>query len=370
MVLGAGGAACGARIVDLFAGPGGLDVGAAWLGIPAEGIELDDNACATRTAAGLDTTQGDVRDFGPEDFPDATVLAGGPPCQTFTVAGTGTGRKALDDVVALVDRMANGEDAADSLSVFEDERTGLVLEPMRWILEALRQDSPYEAIVLEQVPQVLPVWAAYRKVLERFGYGVDHDIVRTEQFGVPQTRRRAVLVARLEDENVALPQPTHEIFRRGQPRQATLDREPWVSMGDALDRNMPFTVISNYGSGGDPRKRGRRHSNEPAATVTGKVTRNRLQLASNEFSRFTLAEAGRLQTFPPDYPWAGSDVGQQIGNAIPPRLAVHALASALNILVDFDSLDQAVRSPWGTSRGGGVAFAGVDSHTDLVGSVD
>lgn len=370
MVLGSGDSEGKPRIVDLFAGPGGLDVGAAWLGIPSEGIELDDNACATRDAAGLETRQGDVREFGPEDFPDSNVLTGGPPCQTFTVAGTGTGRKALDEVVSLVNRMANGEDAADSLTVIEDERTGLVLEPMRWILEALRQDSPYEAIVLEQVPQVLPVWAAYQKVLERFGYGVVQGIVRTEQFGVPQTRRRAVLVARLDDEDVALPHPTHEIFRRGQPRQATLDREPWVSMGDALDRNMPFTVISNYGSGGDPRKRGRRHSDEPAATVTGKITRNRLQLASNEFSRFTLAEAGRLQTFPPDYPWAGSDVGQQIGNAIPPRLAVHVLAAALNILIDVDSLDQAVRSPWRTSRGGGVAFASADPHTDLVAAVD
>ncbi|MEE3851785.1 DNA cytosine methyltransferase [Gordonia sp. LSe1-13] len=356
MVLGTGGAAGGARIVDLFAGPGGLDVGAAWLGIPAEGIELDDNACATRAAAGLDTTQGDVRDFGPADFPDATVLAGGPPCQTFTVAGTGTGRKALDDVVALVDRMANGEDAADSLSVFDDERTGLVLEPMRWILEALRQDSPYEAVVLEQVPQVLPVWAAYRKVLERFGYGVDHDVVRTEEFGVPQTRRRAVLIARLDDEEVALPEPTHRAFQRGQLKQSTRKLEPWVSMADALDRTVPFTVISNYGSGGDPRKRGRRQSDEPAATVTGKIMRNRLELANDDFGRFTLQEAGRLQTFPRDYPWAGSDVGQQIGNAIPPRLSVHVLAAALNLLIDREELERSVRSPWKVSRDGGVAI--------------
>src|SRR5690348_10211305 len=90
------------RIVDLFAGPGGLDVGATWLGIPVTGIELDDDACATRAAAGLDTVRGDVRAYGPTDFPDATVLAGGPPCQTFTVAGKGAGRRALEQVVRCV----------------------------------------------------------------------------------------------------------------------------------------------------------------------------------------------------------------------------------------------------------------------------
>ncbi|MET9199602.1 DNA cytosine methyltransferase [Gordonia sp. NPDC003585] len=350
------------RIIDLFAGPGGLDVGAAWLGIPTTGIELDDNACATREAAGLHTVQGDVTDHGPADFPEATVLTGGPPCQTFTVAGSGTGRRSLDEIVALVARMADGDDAEDSLTVFEDERTGLVLEPMRWVLEALRADAPFEAIVLEQVPQVLPVWTAFRVVLERYGYGVDHDIVRTEEFGVPQTRRRAVLIARLEDEDVKLPETTHQAFRKGMPSQAKPDREPWVSMADALDRKSAFTVISNYGSGGDPRNRGRRRSDEPSATVTGKIMRNRLHLANDDFSRFTHQEAGRLQTFPADYPWSGNDIGQQIGNAIPPRLAVHIIAAALGTTVNMKDLDTAVRSSWEVTKTGTISMRPLDAH--------
>lgn len=358
------------RIIDLFAGPGGLDVGASWLGIPSTGIELDGHACTTRTAAGLDTVQGDVRKFGPADFPEATVLTGGPPCQTFTVAGTGTGRKALDDVVAIVSRMADGDDAAHSLKVFEDERTGLVLEPMRWVLEALRADSPFEAIVLEQVPQVFPVWTAFREVLERYGYGVDHGIVHTEEFGVPQTRRRAVLIARLDDEDVALPRPTHQAFRRGMPNQAALDLEPWVSMADALNRARPFTVISNYGSGGNPRKRGRRHSHEPSATVTGKIMRNRIHLANDTYSRFTHHEAGRLQTFPYDYPWSGNDIGQQIGNAIPPRLAVHILTAALNYSFEIEELDRAVIMRWSESRDGSISIAPLDEHTDYLTLLD
>ena len=69
--------------IHLFAGPGGLECGAEAEGVCGTGIEWDANAVATRVAAGLATTHGDVTQYGPADFPNATVLAGGPPCQTF-----------------------------------------------------------------------------------------------------------------------------------------------------------------------------------------------------------------------------------------------------------------------------------------------
>lgn len=300
--------------------------------------------------------QGDVRDHGPSDFPSATVLTGGPPCQTFTVAGSGTGRKSLSEVTKIIAQMTAGENVTAGLELFDDERTALVLEPMRWILEAVRADRPFEAIVLEQVPAVLPVWAAYHHVLKKLGYGVDHGVLRTEEFGVPQTRRRAVLVARLASgTDVRLPKPTHQPYRRGARQQAQLGLKPWVSMSHVLDRHRNFTVVSNYGSGGDARNRGRRRSDEPSATITGKVMRNRLQLECGGWDRFTPYEAGSLQTFPPNYPWSGKDVGQQIGNAIPPRLAVHVLASALGIDIDHTRLDTLTSAPWNISSSGGGA---------------
>ncbi|WP_026403114.1 DNA cytosine methyltransferase [Actinomadura rifamycini] len=322
------------KIVDLFAGPGGLDVAAEKLGIPTVGIEWDASACETRRAAGLETVEGDVRDHKPSDYPDANVLAGGPPCQTFTVAGTGVGRKALDEVLSFVKRMRSREDReeiAKDLAELSDERTGLVLEPLRWALEAIDvRKSPYDAIVLEQVPAVLPVWEAYAEALSAEGYAVDCGQLRTEMYGVPQTRKRAVLIARLGVESVRLPVPTHRPYRKGVPRDCgDLLLAPWRTMTEALDRRGPFSVISNYGTGGDPKARGRRSHDEPSATVTGKISRNRVVSGTGEeLPRFSMSEAGRLQTFPRDYPWAGKDVGQQIGNAVPPRLAMHVLAAA------------------------------------------
>ncbi|MFC5905449.1 DNA cytosine methyltransferase, partial [Streptomyces zhihengii] len=102
---------------------------------------------------------------------------------------------------------------------------------------------------------------------------------------------------------------------------------PWVSMGDVI-RDSPFEVISNYGTGGDTRNRGRRTSAEPAFTVTGKISRLRLvDPIGNELPRLTHSEAGQLQGFPADWRWAGNDISQQIGNACPVPLA-HALVAA------------------------------------------
>ena len=312
------------KMVGLFAGPGGLCWGGELVGVKSVGIEWDANACATRRAAGLETVQGDVRQYGPKDFPECTTLAAGPPCQTFTTTGTGTGREQLSMVLAYMDLMALGIDVRNDLKQLKDERTGLVLEPLRWALEAHGLGTPYRTIVLEQVPAVLPVWEAMADVLTGLGYSVATGVLRTERYGVPQTRKRAVLVASL-DLTAQLPVATHLPYAKNGINDC-------VTMDEVLDRPEPFTVISNYGTGGDASKRGQRTSDEPAFTVTGKVSRNRVvALDGTELPRFTHAEAGALQSFPHSYPWSGKDIPQQIGNAVPPLFAAAVLRAALGL---------------------------------------
>lgn len=314
--------------VELFAGPGGMALGLEAAGIRGVGIEWDANAVATRRAAGMPTIHADVRAHGPADFPGAKRLAGGPPCQTFSVTGSGSGRLDLATIIAAIKGMSARDVAPYS---FEDERTALVLEPLRWALAAMDLGQPYQTILLEQVQQVQPVWDGYAEALDAEGYSVATGVLSTEQFGIPQTRRRSVLIARLGGGPVALPAPTHRPYRKGVPQsEGDPSLLPWVSMGEALGEMQLFTVVSNYGTGGDPKNRGRRTSGEPAFTVTGKISRFRIfDSTGRELPRFTHAEAGQLQGFPADYPWSGSDIPQQIGNACPPPLAA-ALATAVS----------------------------------------
>ncbi|MEU2061719.1 DNA cytosine methyltransferase [Streptomyces sp. NPDC013455] len=366
------------RIVDLFAGPGGLDLAADVLGIPSIGIEWDDDAVATRIAAGLPTVHGDVRLFGPDhpDFEECNVLAGGPPCQTFSIAGSGSGRKALEDVTKFIQRMhawyerekagrkgETWEDIQRELEKLDDERTGLVLQPLRWVFEAMLrprhggdEPRPFDVIVLEQVPSAIEVWHQYEKVLKAVGYHAVARVFHTEQYGVPQTRRRAVLVARRTEIPEHFLPPTHQQYRKGVAPADTLfgGRESWVSMETALrhvyarglveeaaQRAEPFCVVSNYGSGGDPKARGRRESDKPSATITGKWKRNRIVSRGEperEMDRLSNEEAGVFQSFPYRYPWRGNDQAQQIGNAVPPRFGVHVLSAALDLGIPGDDV--------------------------------
>ncbi len=347
------------HVVDLFAGPGGLDVAAHWLGLHATGIEWDGDACATRDAANLTTLHGDVRAF---DYTTvaASVLAAGPPCQTFTVAGTGKGRELLGTIRLIVKQIAHGDDVSAQIKELSDERSGLVLEPFRWAFDAYYAGGPYDSLVFEQVPAVLPIWTAMSDALEDAGYDTFTTVVKVEQYGVPQTRRRAVMIARRKDIGPMAPlNPTHVAYRRNSSNQPLDGSLPeCVSMSDALSgvgRGYGvehFNLVSNYGSGGDPSKRGIRHSSSPSFTITGKATRNRIEsIQGANHGNLSVSDAGLFQTFPIDYPWSGRNQSQQVGNAIPPRMGVHLLASALGLEFKTCDLDSAVKRKWDGSFG-------------------
>lgn len=317
--------------VHLFAGPGGLDLGASWAGVEGIGIEWDANAVKTRIANGLPTIHGDVRNYGPADFPDADVFTAGPPCQTFSVAGAGSGRRDLDDVLRGIALVASGRNVrADD---FNDERTSLVLEPLRWIRDS---GYAYKAIILEQVPTVLPVWEAYAEVLRENGYSVATGVVRAEEYGVPQTRKRAVLVAR-KGATVSLPSPTHRRYVKGMPQgDGNFGLKPWTSMADVLPHLGVFDQVSNFNGhvldAQGKRTRGRRGMDEPSFTWVGRMHTLEVLTGLGDIQKqpFTYSDAGVVQSFPATWQWMGKHVRQQIGNACPPLLAEALVRACLS----------------------------------------
>lgn len=337
--------------IDLFAGIGwGMACKA--LGIREFGVEIMPEAVETRRLNGLETPERDVWIALAKPRGHYDMLIASPPCQTFSMAGIGAGRRALDEVLlALYELVRTGD--VDELREFgarHDDRTALVLAPLAWI----QQDRP-RIVVLEQVPTVQPVWEAYADVLRSWGYSVDTRILHAEQYGVPQTRRRSILVARNDGVPVALPTPTHSRYYPRDPKRLDPGVKPWVSMAEALGWGMterPYPTIASARSTGGPDKEkvggsaaraviyaeqeaGRWAYERPATTVVGSFNPDVISAPGYRTAgghsrqnepgsiRVSMEQAARLQSFPDGMQWAGSKSKKfmQIGNAVPPGLA-------------------------------------------------
>lgn len=237
-------------IRDDFAGAGGWSVALdqrPHLGLHL-GVETETHPCATARAAGHHRLQVDAMSIPGDALGPLEGYVASPPCQTWSAAGKGTGRAALPHVLTALEKVWAGAHPTDAVAAVHDDgldvRTVLAL----WPAAVIRDGRP-TWVALEQVPAVLPLWQAYAAHLSTLGYSVQTGYLQAEQYGAPQTRKRAVLVARL-DADVTLPAPTHTRYRKGAPRQA-LGLEPWVSMEDALGfglRDRPAPTVTGGGT--------------------------------------------------------------------------------------------------------------------------
>ena len=380
-------------IVDLFAGPGGWDTGLAMIGRrDVVGVEWDESACLTAEAAGHRRVRADVAELEPLEFvrgaamcdqlgmisvADAIVegLIASPPCQAWSLAGKRGGEEDRAACHELADRMAAGDDSTDWRD-WTDDRSPLVCQPIRWARE-LRP----EWIALEEVPAVLDLWEHFARIFRAWGYSVWVGTLLAADYGVPQTRTRAILMAS-RVRTVTPPEPTHAEHPEGLDLFGGGHRQKWVSMAEALGWSGVVGFPRRYDGQGEPtddgyRARDLRSTDEPAQVVTEKARSwsrwlrgsNQANAAirgphepaptmlfghcSNDVSwypteedakprqpmssaerdgvavRVTVQEAGVLQSFRPDYPWQGTRTKQyeQVGNAVPPLMAARVLAA-------------------------------------------
>lgn len=363
-------------VLDLFAGTG-VGVAIKQLGAKEYGVEIMPAAIATREANGMETVYNDVWDVHLADRLEFDTLWASPPCQSFSLAGKGAGRKALDDVLGIIERKQylDIEELRAQSDLLGDDRTGLVLSPLHY---AARFKPTY--IALEQVPPVLPVWQAMKPELEGMGYSVWVGYLHSEQYGVPQTRKRAYLIARRDGVEVHAPSPSRSLYYPRIPEK--LDGARWTSIEEALgwsgwihesahsqkngpsDRptSVPAKTVTSDVTGLARIAEGRvaqrsldlyskvlpthlshgtrvnspvRSMDEPAATMAfgndiGSFRWvNREDHASNydavkaSDARLTLDEAKVLQSYPWDFEFLGTkqERSRQIGNAVPPLVA-------------------------------------------------
>lgn len=332
--------------VDLFCGAGGLTHGFVLEGLPVvAGIDMDP-ACrfpyetnnqarfierdiSTVTKEELSSLFGDA---------DVKVLAGCAPCQPFS---TYSHRYSLDG----------------------NEKWGLLYEFAR-LAEATNPDI----ITMENVPTVAKhaVFHDFIDTLKRLNYHVWHGVINSSLYGVPQARRRMVLLASKLGEINFIP-PTHDkprtvreaigklpVLKAGE--SAPLDklhvssslteknlRRIRVSIPGGTWRDWPKHLVANCHreSSGQtyPSVYGRMEWDKPAPTMTTQC----FGFGNGRFGHpeqdraISLREAAILQSFPHGYAFIpeGSEVplrvlGRLIGNAVPVDLG-RAIACSINL---------------------------------------
>lgn len=196
------------KIGTLFTGAGGADIGAIQAGLtPAWGIEYDpDIANAARLNLGDHIKTMNVLDANPADFARVDVLHASPPCPNFSAAKVNAEETALD--IALAAKVA------EFISV---------LKPRFFTLENVRDYAHSKSLKI--------IIAA----LSGCGYAVNSWGLNSADYGVPQTRKRLIVVARRDGIKPSKPSPTHTET----PTPLFDHRRQWVGWYEAIEDLIP-----------------------------------------------------------------------------------------------------------------------------------
>lgn len=328
--------------IDLFSGAGGLSVGLREAGFDVRvAVEVDPTSASTYALNHPGTTliRRDIRQVtGPELLAaaglargDLTLLTGCPPCQGFSTLRTKRRGSAIDP------------------------RNDLVFE----ILRLVRSTRPL-AVVVENVPGLADDarFSAFQAGLHSCGYTCSADVVDASSFGVPQRRKRLVLVAlkgksvpdtlfRYTSETVTVRQaigglpaagasgdPLHDLPElRSRTVRDRIEAIP-KDGGSYRDVNARFWCDCHRRSNGYSDVYGRMAWDAVAPTITSgchNPSRGRF-IHPDQNRAITLREAALLQSFPATYEFDLSrgkeHAAWQIGNAFPPRL-IRPIADAL-----------------------------------------
>lgn len=348
-----------AEVVSLFSGAGGLDLGLerAGFNILAQ-VEMDAGCVQTLTRqaknrrAPTTVIASRLEDLSPNSVRDELglsrgqllLLAGGPPCQPFTTSGR---RRGLLDARAttLFPAYLSWVDAFDPQA--------LLIENVDGMLSAALQHRPLD--------QRGPRWPQDSDLMERKGsflkwlldelrlrnYSVSWGIVEAADYGVPQMRQRAVLIAVKGGRPCWLPIPT--FGGSSQPPFRTLrgalanvsdlgdimplsDRKRevyrnippggnWRDLPDSLRREtMGRAYVATGGKSGWWR---RLAWDRPAPTILGMPDHSSTALVHpDEIRCLSVNECAAVQTFPAGVEFSGAfrSQYQQVGNAVPPLL--------------------------------------------------
>jgi DNA (cytosine-5)-methyltransferase 1 len=294
------------RSIEICAGAGGQALGLEQAGFSHEVlVELDGHACDTLrlNRPNWNVVQEDVRNFSAYSFSGIDLIAGGVPCPPFSVAGKQLGR-------------------ADERDLFP--------EALRLVREALPK-----ALMIENVRGIFdPAFDSYRKnirkMLRSMGYEVDWRLLNASDYGVPQLRPRAVLVA-LRPESAkyfSWPIPSSKPAPSvGEALYDLMAVRGWRNVDywkDQCHRIAPTIVGGSKKHGGPDLGPSRaRFAWEVLGVQGGSLAEHAPDPEFEGLPRLTVRMVARLQGFPDDWLFSGKKTPayRQVGNAFPPPVA-------------------------------------------------
>ena len=330
----------GPKLVSLFSGCGGMDVGferAGFTRVWANDFDKDAQAVFSLNLGEIDGR--DITTVPVEDIPDCDIITAGFPCQPFSNAGN---RKGVYD--------ARGELYLECLRIIESKKPRAVLfENVKGLLSSKHQNGKRLIEVIQED-------------LESLGYTVNYRVVNASDYGVPQNRERMILVALRSDLgktfefppiladkskltlrhilNIPSDAPNQSSYWAYSPQaQAMIEMIP---EGGSW-KNIPYESLSpRFQRIRDDMKKYhapnfyRRFSlDEINGTITASAQPENCGITHpTQNRRYTIREIARIQTFPDDFIFIDDSLKdiiamyKVIGNAVPCHLA-EVIATAI-----------------------------------------
>jgi DNA (cytosine-5)-methyltransferase 1 len=323
------------KVVSLFSGCGGLDLGFTRAGFSL--VYANDNDRKVwetfEKNHNLPIDRRSLFDIRSEEIPDADGFLGGPPCQSWSLAGAMRGIK--------------------------DERGKLFLEYVR----VLRDKQP-KFFLAENVPGIVSKThiKEFQKIISKLSsltYNLTYKVLDARDYGVPQERKRVIIVGYKKSlgQRFAFPRPSYS--KTGGTALDGKKTRRWVSLKEAIgDLPPPFPaheknktngsleipnheyMIGGFSSIYMSRNRrrfwdeqsftiqaGGRHAPlHPSSSEMYKVEKDKwaFKEADPKFRRLSVRECARIQTFPDDFRFYYDNIAdgyKMVGNAVPIRLA-------------------------------------------------
>ena len=220
------------KVISLFSGAGGMDIGFGMAGFQTVvAVEYDKSCCETlkKNNANLNVIHGDISNIKTSDIlkigglkvTEPALVIGGPPCQSFSLAGKRMG--------------------------MSDSRGKLVLEFIRVVRESLPK-----VFVMENVKGMVnwengkAIEAIMNEISDpiyfenkEYSYSVNMAVLNSADYGAPQHRERVFLVGNRVGKKFQFPEPTHCNRPEGIVDLFNNIKKPYVTVWDAIGKLPP-----------------------------------------------------------------------------------------------------------------------------------